>query len=362
MSTNRALRAEALAPHKHVKLPFMPGNDEGDPLLGNVDAFLDEEDPDDVRKKAAKAAYLFYAVLVLTIIPTLFFAVGLFIVMYFYTAYPFRSLALVATISLIVLLFAMLTIKGSRLGCVTWLLCSVSVLIGIFAGLVVLCRGKSLADFYRDGRIYTNVIASQPAYQFTDAGIVSFDKSGTTRIDTSRHGSFKDRWTGRIYCAAPVLTEQMVQTDNVNFWAVGIDCCDLKTFRCGELSVVNGKPAHSSLVLPPPSEIAPMSWLERFMPGAADYQHYADALKVAVARNALDSAVDAMLLRWTFDPLAYAEGLRLAAFSDAVFAIIVFAAFAALVALLIAPKTRSEEKARGGPVLDLKKAFRRGRF
>lgn len=64
-----------------------------------------------------------------------------------------------------------------------------------------------------------------------DAGRVYF--SSTSKIDQSRSWHFKD---GTLYCVAPIVSSNGMETETLDFWAVGTDCCSdsASDFRCGE--------------------------------------------------------------------------------------------------------------------------------
>lgn len=75
---------------------------------------------------------------------------------------------------------------------------------------------------------YVNVLATEPAAQFADAGKVVF--ADGTRIDSQRSLGYKD---GKTFCVAPVMDEQ--SGGAVEFWAVGNDCCQVRgSFWCDD--------------------------------------------------------------------------------------------------------------------------------
>merc|ERR1719149_529094 len=79
--------------------------------------------------------------------------------------------------------------------------------------------------------------AATPAEARSDAAVITFQnvKAGSawTSVDTSRAAGY--RGDGGIYCAAPILdpTEALGDIMRVEFWAIGINCCDdFGSFTC----------------------------------------------------------------------------------------------------------------------------------
>lgn len=78
--------------------------------------------------------------------------------------------------------------------------------------------------------------AGTPAAARSDTSVISFQsaKDGTawTSVDATRAAGFR---RGSIYCAAPILDPDVALGDimRVEFWAIGIDCCDdFGSFTC----------------------------------------------------------------------------------------------------------------------------------
>lgn len=71
-----------------------------------------------------------------------------------------------------------------------------------------------------------------------DAGRVYF--AATAKIDQSRSWHFKD---GTLYCVAPIVSSNGMETETLDFWAVGTDCCSdsASDFRCGEYANQNAR-------------------------------------------------------------------------------------------------------------------------
>jgi hypothetical protein len=89
------------------------------------------------------------------------------------------------------------------------------------------------------GNIAKRTSALTPALETLDASTVSFWSNETaqqtmnqTSVDSSRSSGYKN---GNIYCVAPILSPDQEESDLalVNFWAVGIDCCQPSgSFTC----------------------------------------------------------------------------------------------------------------------------------
>lgn len=90
---------------------------------------------------------------------------------------------------------------------------------------------------------YTNVVPTQPANALEDAGLISYENG--TFVDTRRVlGHASPLLDKRVYCVAPILDAS--QSDKVNYWAVGHDCCQsMWGFNCGE---VHNPKARSGIV------------------------------------------------------------------------------------------------------------------
>jgi len=83
---------------------------------------------------------------------------------------------------------------------------------------------------------YVNIDPSSDFGQsYMDSGIINFKAS--TYVDTSRAIAFRSY---HMYCAAPIVLtplQEGVTKHPVDFWAIGINCCDAdgQSFTCGEV-------------------------------------------------------------------------------------------------------------------------------
>jgi len=143
-----------------------------------------------------------------------------------------------------------------------WLAMNVMMWFAVFYGLM---KGDTL--FWRYSRTYyqfddlasyVNISPSNDRGQsYMDAGQVYF-KEGS-RVDTSKAMAFQE---DQIYCVAPIVQETMdskgsqqvgghvgkgglelPKSGTVDFWAVGINCCDPSglNFKCGDSANVNAR-------------------------------------------------------------------------------------------------------------------------
>eukprot|EP00408_Alexandrium_pacificum_P050592 CAMPEP_0171255332 /NCGR_PEP_ID=MMETSP0790-20130122/52715_1 /TAXON_ID=2925 /ORGANISM="Alexandrium catenella, Strain OF101" /LENGTH=316 /DNA_ID=CAMNT_0011723287 /DNA_START=41 /DNA_END=986 /DNA_ORIENTATION=- len=78
------------------------------------------------------------------------------------------------------------------------------------------------------GRRYAHVPVAGPAGAYADAGVIAF--ANGTAVDAAR--SVGLRVYGITYCAAPIVAQDNSTVD-VQFWAVGMDCCASRgRFEC----------------------------------------------------------------------------------------------------------------------------------
>merc|ERR1719181_266254 len=75
-----------------------------------------------------------------------------------------------------------------------------------------------------------------------------------TRLDPMRAVGFKSRWTGQTYCAAPIVDSTMNSANDINYWAVGENCCSARAeFHCDDAA---DPTTRSALVLLEPEDVA----------------------------------------------------------------------------------------------------------
>jgi len=121
-------------------------------------------------------------------------------------------------------------------------------LFGAIAGIYV---GVSGWDWYwrqywwmSTGAHIGNSTASSPGASRIDASVIGFGNGrlghSPTSVDYTRSAGYRD---GHVYCAAPILEPDLVSSGltKVNFWALGVDCCDdVGGFTCDDSRMYQG--------------------------------------------------------------------------------------------------------------------------
>lgn len=129
--------------------------------------------------------------------------------------------------------------------------------------------------YVRNSNIFTNVLPSEAAAGYRDAGKLLFAEG--TRVDVQKAVGYKDV---DVYCVAPILDD--MQADRVQFWAAGLNCCDQRgSFDCDD------------------------AWNPKAKGGITlkvDEDIFLKAVKQAQAQYNLASAEDIIFLRWVVDP------------------------------------------------------------
>uniref|UniRef100_A0A7S1RKI8 Uncharacterized protein n=1 Tax=Alexandrium catenella TaxID=2925 RepID=A0A7S1RKI8_ALECA len=157
----------------------------------------------------------------------------------------------------------------------------VSVVTGTTFGLYTYDKCAVFPKFYANSRLYTNVVPSQPAAAVSDAGRIVF--TSESYVDPSRSAGFLTE-SGYTYCAAPVRdTSPLVQ---VEFWAVGLGCCDDRgKFWC---DTAGNAGAHAGITVFDNNGFFDKS----------NFDQYQQAREKAEASFKLVSAQEPMFVRW----------------------------------------------------------------
>mmetsp|Transcript_94946 Transcript_94946/g.245203 ORF Transcript_94946/g.245203 Transcript_94946/m.245203 type:complete len:309 (+) Transcript_94946:114-1040(+) len=135
--------------------------------------------------------------------------------------------------------------------------------------------------FLHDSNSYVNVLPSEAAEGFGDAGKLLFAEGA--RVDVERAVGYKD---GTVHCVAPIADD--VASDRVQFWAVGHDCCGQRgSFSCDD--AWNPK-ARGGIVIDLGDGVS--RWDTDF----------GRAVRQAEAAFNLQSAEQVLFLRWVVDP------------------------------------------------------------
>lgn len=87
-----------------------------------------------------------------------------------------------------------------------------------------------------DSHVYTNILPSESADGYLDAGKLVFADDSV--VNTNHSVGFKDR---HVYCVAPIIEDPLAvqamggHMQAVQFWAVGVDCCGARgKFACDD--------------------------------------------------------------------------------------------------------------------------------
>jgi len=153
--------------------------------------------------------------------------------------------------------------------------CMAGVAVSCILGLVAYRNFYSIYWLYHDSHAYANVLPSEPAAGYLDAGKLVFAEEA--HIDARRGMGFKD---GSTYCVAPIVD---AATSSVQFWAAGVNCCSRGNFECDDAW---DEKAHAGLVL------RQHSW----------HPQYALAVKQAAAAFGLATAKNPIFVEWVVDP------------------------------------------------------------
>lgn len=147
---------------------------------------------------------------------------------------------------------------------------------------------------------YTNIAVSQPADQFVDAGMMAF--ASPTTLDITRAVGYKSATADAMLCVAPVVDATMGLDQEVNFFAVGVGCCEPRaSFLCDDAS--DGSTKNALLMLEPRMLTAPL--MEWAVAGAVDRTGFDAAIRMQAAAFQVTPASETRLLFWTKDPEAH---------------------------------------------------------
>jgi len=216
---------------------------------------------------------------------------------------------------------------------------ALAALIGLCVGLAIHYKWMLFYNKYSNMKKYTNVAPLQPALQFEDAGTLQFT-SGTS-IDVTRAVGYRHIRSSRTLCVAPVVSQQMTSTDEIVFFAVGVNCCGWRaSFHCGDNTGQSG-----ILMLAPDQLVSPaMEWMvdEQF-----DFSAFEDAIELLKSVFAVSVAPHHRMLRWVKEPSGAVDhyrkrGLEAALISCLVYWVVVAIGIASFIA---SEEQKSREKA-----------------
>eukprot|EP00397_Hematodinium_sp_SG-2012_P046164 GEMP01052063.1.p1 GENE.GEMP01052063.1~~GEMP01052063.1.p1 ORF type:complete len:281 (+),score=53.63 GEMP01052063.1:241-1083(+) len=157
-----------------------------------------------------------------------------------------------------------------------------------FLGFYNYDANELLSTYYYNARDYTNVVPSEQALAFSDAGVIDFTDESV--VDIARSVGYNHK--GTMYCIAPITDR--TYSAKIEFWATGVNCCPraLGDFFCDESKNVH---AHSGAVV-----FDNVGWF-------ADSNHdfYQLAKNKATAAFDLVSAGHPTFVRWTTNDKKY---------------------------------------------------------
>eukprot|EP00435_Cladocopium_sp_Y103_P009680 s1103_g2.t1 len=180
----------------------------------------------------------------------------------------------------------------------------------------------------REMRSYTNVAAAQDDAAFPDAYMFLFTED--TRLDIQRAVGYKSRWTGKVYCVAPLVDTTMSAVEPIYYWAIGEDCCEARSdFHCGD---AQDPSTRSGLVALKPAKIVRpyMRWAVRGSP----YQRFEKAVRLEEATHVTQAAPDPTFIYWSSDPIALKDSF----YKEAVHACVLWSLIYFAVLLVGAPR------------------------
>lgn len=175
---------------------------------------------------------------------------------------------------------------------------SQAAVVGLVMGFFMYFRSIAYFWKYDEMRSYTNVAAAQDSSAFRDGGLFLFTED--TRLDALRTVGYQSKWTGETYCVAPLVDVTMNQASDINYWAVGMNCCAPRgRFQCGDAEDSSTRSALRALE---PSEVA-RPFMQWAMQGAR-YDKYLEAIRLQEATYYTKASQHPTLVYWSKDPLA----------------------------------------------------------
>lgn len=200
---------------------------------------------------AGDASRTFTARIELTAIPAMVFGLVFLIwtVLQHYSPQACIAMSLISTLApaYLMLLWYLHTDRGGSGSFslpMMGLLCLIAALAGILSGRAGYQRHWEQIWWTSTGQNFNMTSATVPAMARADAATVDFrDSSGTfqdTLVDQQRSAGFKD---GHFFCVAPILSPSAADGAllRVNFWAVGIDCCqEIGSYTCDAARTSDG--------------------------------------------------------------------------------------------------------------------------
>ncbi|CAE7213174.1 unnamed protein product [Symbiodinium sp. KB8] len=197
--------------------------------------------------------------------------------------------------------------------------CMAGVVVSSCLGLVAYKSFYSHYWLYRSSHSYVNVLPSEPAAGYLDAGKLVF--ADEARVDAKRGLGFKDR---SVYCVAPIIDDS--KPEKIQFWAAGQDCCSARgDFECDDAW---DRKAHAGVVV------------RRAAP------EYLQAVKQAKAVYGLSSPAEPIFVQWVVDPEKVELNYWLLGNGVLIGSCLVFLVLSGVVNVILLPLTKPPEEVR----------------
>merc|ERR1719478_539846 len=219
--------------------------------------------------------------------------------------------------------------RGARMwiiimGC----MCALVTLTGLVFGFFMYYKYLVYYLRYTELRTFSNVGGSQSVTEFSDGSMFLFTQD--TRLDVMRSVGYKSRFTGQVYCVAPVVDSTMTAANPINFWAVGENCCLARgEFVCNDAQ--NPRTMSALVVLEPEDVVRPFM---RWAVAGSVYPRYERAIHLQEASYGVRQARRVRLVYWVKDPIRmqnsyYYNARNMAVwFTVGLWVVLLFASFA----------------------------------
>jgi hypothetical protein len=273
----------------------------GDKLIGEA-AKVKQQLMKWIREDEKAKAWACIHAVIMSFIGILFFLSEVMVWFYPWRRYLWLSIALFLVF--LVVLPALIIYYGMRKKdkrqwiILMGFLCIVVALIGIIFGFFMYYKHLVYYLRYKEMRSYSNVAGGEAPSQFGDGSMFLFTQY--TRLDVMRSVGFKSKWDGNTYCVAPVVDSDMTNADEINFWAVGENCCLARgEFICEDAE--DPTTMSALVVLEPTDVVRPMM---QWAVAGSVFPKFENAIKLQESAYATRSAQEPKLLYWVKDPIS----------------------------------------------------------
>lgn len=296
-----------------------------DPMLARGNALLSRTHSPEAL--AQESALKVVRTTVLATLPPVFFCASLgFTIWASGSEYPieYGAVYLVCVIVLIFYGTAVVRSQGRKTTISMWRrwtgrLCHVAAIIGMVVGGYLFYTHFIFYRAYLGMNTYTNIAVSQPVEQFVDAAMIAF--TSQTTLDVTRAVGFKSATANAMLCVAPIVDGTMGFEQDVNYFAVGINCCEPRSsFLCDDASDTSTK--NVLMMLEPHQVTSPL--MEWAVAGALDRSGFDAAIRMQTAAYQTVAASKTRLVYWTKDPTAYAHQYYKKGLESAIIAMVIY--------------------------------------